>query len=163
MRSKVENHSLPSLFSRLQPLLVRAVQRIVGCRHTAEDLTQEAFLRVMGRDEHNAGYLFRTAQNLAFDHLRAQKVRQRYADSQQLHEEDDAIAGPEASAVTDELLARYLVALQALSERTQQVFLLSRLEGMTYQQIAKHLGVSVSTVEKDMMRALKICASCQSD
>jgi RNA polymerase sigma-70 factor (ECF subfamily) len=37
------------------------------------------------------------------------------------------------------------------------VFLLNRLDGMTYPAIAKALGVSVSTVEKDMIRALDLC------
>lgn len=161
MHTKVEPESLPALFTTLQPVLIRVVQRIVGCRDTAEDLTQEAFLRVIGRTEQSPGYLFRTAQNLAFDYLRAQKVRQRYADNQILDEEEEAIPGPENSALTDEALGQYLSVLEALPERTQQVFLLSRLDGMTYQEIARHLSISVSTVEKDMMRALKACAGCQ--
>lgn len=162
MHPKAESDPFPALFSRLYPRIVRLVQRIVGDRDTAEDLTQEAFMRVMHREERHPGYLFRTAQNLAFDHLRAQRVRQRYAEEQW---QADAEESPslEDEAAHSEALQRQLATLATLPERARRVFLLNRLDGLTYADIAQQLGVSVSTVEKDMIRVLKACSATRDE
>lgn len=52
--------------------------------------------------------------------------------------------------------------LRALPRRSQQVFLLSRLDGLSYANLAERLGVSLSTVEKDMLRVLQHCQRLES-
>ncbi|MGQ9370132.1 RNA polymerase sigma factor [Azospirillum sp. ST 5-10] len=149
--------ALAQLFAVERSRVVRLVGRMVGCRATAEDLAQDAFLRLWNRADPvvDAGYLFRTAQNLAIDHLRAQRAR---ADHGAVPEEvpDDGAPADHAVAAREELEA-LRDALSTLPERTQRVFLLNRLDGLTYAEIATALGVSVSTVEKDMIRALDRC------
>jgi RNA polymerase sigma-70 factor (ECF subfamily) len=51
-------------------------------------------------------------------------------------------------------MARVMRALNELPERTREIFVLQRLEQMTYPQIAEALAISVSTVEKHMIKAL---------
>ena len=48
-------------------------------------------------------------------------------------------------------------ALRSLPERTRQIFLLNRIHGRKYAEIAKAMGLSQSAVEKHMMRALEAC------
>lgn len=145
------------LFQREYGRVVRLVQRIVGCPSIAEDLAQEAFIRIMHRSELGASYLFRTAQNLAFDHLRAQKVRARYTEETQQEQGEPSQPSLDESMASSETLQRHLEALKSLPERTQRVFLLSRLDGKNYREIAQQLGVSISTVQKDMIKALQTC------
>mgnify|MGYP001809968525 CR=1 FL=1 len=66
-----------------------------------------------------------------------------------------APAPPERNAAAREEMGSLLDALRSLPERTQRAFLLNRLDGLTYAEIARTLGVSVSTVEKDIIRALQ--------
>jgi RNA polymerase sigma-19 factor, ECF subfamily len=47
--------------------------------------------------------------------------------------------------------------LSNLPQRSREVFLLSQLDGLTYSEIAQQLGISFSTVRKDMFSALKAC------
>lgn len=64
---------------------------------------------------------------------------------------------PDAAAVAREELRSLRAALRTLPRRARRVLLLNRLDGLSYAEIAHALGVSVSTVEKDMIRALEVC------
>lgn len=149
---------LLKLFLAERSRLVRAIGRIVGNRATAEDIAQDTYLRLQGQkvSVSDKGLLFRTARNLAIDHLRAGTVRATYAATAAREEASDEPQADEAMIAREEF-EEFLAALRTLPERTQRVFLLNRLDGMTYAGIAAHLGVSVSTVEKDMIRALELC------
>src|SRR5262245_50272136 len=72
---------LLQIFVAERSRVVALVRRIVGCRATAEDLAQETLLRLWGRPvgTEDRSLLFRTAQNLAIDHLRERRVRVEYA------------------------------------------------------------------------------------
>ena len=153
--------SLIEVFAAERARIVRWLRGITGSRETAEDLAHGAFLRLWDRpiDGDCRSLLFRTAHNLAIDHVRGQRVRTSYAADVSAQSARDAFPadGPDRSAAAREELAVLEAALASLPPRTRRVFLLNRLDGCTYDQIADHLGVSVSTVEKDMIRALKAC------
>lgn len=139
--------------------LSRLLRRMAGSAEAAEDIAHDAFLKLSGRNigEADIGLLVRTAQNLARDAKRAERVRAAYAGGIIPDEMTPrAIAPDEATAAKQELLELF-EALKTLPQRVQRVLLLSRLDEMTYPQIAKKLGVSVSTVEKDMVSALEFC------
>ncbi|MDR5860398.1 RNA polymerase sigma factor [Halomonas eurihalina] len=156
-------HSLLKMFLSERSRLVNRIKRIVHNDALAEDLAQETFLKLWRRPQGDdtRGLLYRTAQNLAFDYLRAQRVRQRYQQGGQNSEMDDTSPDPETVAETVERWESLVQALETLPSRAQRVFLLNRVDGETYAAIAKTLGVSVSTVEKDMMSAMRICREWQ--
>jgi RNA polymerase sigma-70 factor (ECF subfamily) len=138
----------------------RHVERRVGCPATAADLVQDLFVRLWRRPpqmpELTGGYLLRSARNIAVDHHRGSDTR--HASTGQLAEDLPAPGPtPEAALASAEQAARIRDALAALPERTRQAFLLNRTRGLSYAAIARAQGVSVSTVEKDMMRALAAC------
>lgn len=146
------------VFVRERQRIVHLVRRIVGCDSTAEDIAQDTYLRLKDRDlgEADLSLMFRTAQNLALDYLRARRVRSDHA-RQNLHETDLAASSPEQTADSRARLDGLLETLRALPPRTQRVFLMQRIDGWTYPQIGKALGVSTSTVEKEMMLAMHRC------
>jgi RNA polymerase sigma-70 factor (ECF subfamily) len=150
---------LARLFLAERGRIVQLIRRIVRCRTTAEDLAHDAFLKLWGRGvaEHDRSLLFRTAQNLAIDHVRAQRIRARHVAAVVAERVPAAEAPPAVAAAWREEVASLLEALHALPGRTQRIFLLNRLDGQTYSEIAHALGVSVSTVEKDVIRALDSC------
>ncbi len=145
------------VFVRERPRIVHLVRRIVGCDCTAEDIVQDTYLRLKDRQlgEADLSLVFRTAQNLALDHLRARRVRSEHA--RQSFHDGDAACTPEQTADSRARLEGLLHILRTLPPRTQRVFLMQRIDGWTYPQIGRALGVSTSTVEKEMMLAMHRC------
>ena len=137
----------------------RIVRRITGSPDSAEDLVQDAFVKLSGRNvgQADVGLVVRTAQNLARDAMRAERVRAAYADEIRPEQIAGAPAPPDEAAARRQEINDLFEALKSLPRRTQRVFLMSRLDEMSYPQIARELGVSLSTVEKDMASALEFC------
>ncbi|MCJ1886394.1 sigma-70 family RNA polymerase sigma factor [Pseudomonas sp. LA21] len=147
------------VFLSQRPRMEALVQRRVGCRATAADLVQELFLRFWKRPqapvEELGSYLLRSARNLAIDHLRGEDSRGRTLSA--LLPDDDAQPSPEQAVQARAELERIECALRQLPGRTRHIFLLSRVHGRTYGEIATAMELSRSAVEKHMMRALDAC------
>lgn len=126
----------------------------------ADDLVQDVFIRLARRGDVESiarieGYLFQTAANVLTDHARRNAARRR--DAHDVYE--DAEHGSEAISPERVLLGRERVrqlldALDTLPQRTRAIFVLHKFEGLRYADIAARFGVSVSSVEKHMMKAL---------
>jgi RNA polymerase sigma factor (sigma-70 family) len=155
-----EQEALKALASQFGPVLLHFFQRRVRDRSEAEDLTQEVFIRLLRRGDIAAledirGYLFETASSVLTD--RARKRRSHHSDD---HESfDPAVHGNEGFPsdhvlIGEETLTRATRALMELPERARTIFVLRRLEGLRYQDIAQRLGISLSLVEKQMARAV---------
>ncbi|MCI0993972.1 RNA polymerase sigma factor [Pseudomonas corrugata] len=146
--------------------LLRTLERMVNNPSTAEDLLQETYLRVsraLGERtvKHLEPFVFQTARNLARDHLRARRMQSRtVVDDVPLDVVHNVVApqsSAEDAAHAEQMLERLNISLQALSPRQQQIFILSRLHGHGYQDIAAELGVSLSTVQKELKLIMAIC------
>ncbi len=142
--------------SRMEAL----VSRRVGCRATAADLVQDLFLRFWRRPqvqvEELSTYLLRSARNMAIDHLRSETSRTR-SETGLLAEQLTEPSAPEIALDASYDLRQVDLALRALPERTRHIFLLNRVHGRTYGEIANAMQLSQSAVEKHMMRALDAC------
>ena len=145
--------SLELLYRSHYGWLLRQVRRRFG-RDLAEDLVQETYLRAssyQGQVVRNPrALLLQIATRAAIDRERRGTVRAPWHD---LSEDQARSEAEQASA-----LALKQVIL-SLPRHLQEVFLLSRFAGLTYEEIAAHLGISVKTVEWRMTKALKICAA----
>ncbi|MEQ6927298.1 sigma-70 family RNA polymerase sigma factor [Pseudomonas mosselii] len=155
-----------SVFLSQRLSLLRTLQRMVGNPSTAEDLLQETYLRVtraLGERpiEHLEPFVFQTARNLALDHLRARRVQARTlvddVPEQVLHNVASPSTSSEDAAHAEQLLKHLSVSLGQLSERQQRIFILSRLHGASYLEIADQLKVSASTVQKELKLIMAIC------
>ncbi|WP_338574124.1 sigma-70 family RNA polymerase sigma factor [Pseudomonas canadensis] len=128
----------------------------------AADVAHDTFVRILG-GRHAAqiveprDYLATIARGLVIDRYRRHAIEQAY--KQTLAERPEAIAiSEEDKAIIIETLVAVDKALSALGERARRIFMLSQIEGLTYQQIADQLQVSLTTVKKHMIRALTECA-----
>lgn len=126
----------------------------------AEELTQEVFCKILKRDdiahsEYTEPYIFTIAWSVLRDRSRRETVRHsnRHVAYDQEFEQENR-ESPELILNGDELYQRFLNVLNNLSPRVREVFVLSRYEGMSYAEIAKHCDISISGVEKHMMKAL---------
>lgn len=133
-------------------------------RDVAADLTQEALLRMMRYRDVPAAerryLLFHIARNLLSEHRRAQM---RHHASQ--HVSLDDVAPLQARQASVEAIVDARMAVERLVKRviTQLppkcalAFALNRVDGLSYPQIAKEMGISVKMVEKHISRALVAC------
>jgi RNA polymerase sigma-70 factor (ECF subfamily) len=123
-----------------------------------DDLVQEVFTRLLSLRDPAAvqdleRYIFVVAASVLSHQHRRRPPWQAVEDIEAFGPRDDLT--PERSLIGKEGVARVLAVLDGLPPRTRHVFLLHRFEEMTYQRIARELGVSVSAVEKHMMAALQ--------
>jgi RNA polymerase sigma factor (sigma-70 family) len=156
-----ESEQIALLSRQFRPALRRFFGKRVKEQHDVDDLVQDVFVRLVRKVQADgsqivAGYVFQTAQSVLNDWLRKRQVRQSAAHEQIEAElsnlEDDAT--PERVLVGKQSLASATAAVLELPEVTRTIFLLRRLEGMRYADIAKRLQMSVSTIEKHMARAV---------
>jgi len=140
-----------SFLERQAEPLTRRLERMVGSRETAEDLRQEALLRVWQHGPHDASeesraaWLWRTASNLAVDELRR---RERWA----WRELGDAPDGDPSGEDPDERLA-VRDALEQLSAHERFVLLLRFEAGLSHAEIGSLVGVSEEAARKRVDRA----------
>jgi RNA polymerase sigma factor (sigma-70 family) len=155
-----DHAALDALSRQYRAVLLRYFARRGVDPSDLEDLTQEVFTRLSARDhfiniERRDAYLFETAAHVAVDHHRRAAVRHR-----QFHDTyDDVLHGtrdfsPERVQAGREELDLVTVALRELPERTRHVFLLARLESLPYVQISQQLKISISAVEKHLVKAI---------
>lgn len=154
------------VFLAQRVVLLRTLQRMVSNHSTAEDLLQETYLRVTRAlserpIDHLEPFVYQTARNLALDHLRARRIHARtMIEDAPLAEVQNVVAQvstPEDATHAKRLLEGLSASLAQLSPRQQQIFTLSRLHGCSYVEIAEQLGVSASTVQKELKLVMAIC------
>jgi len=142
--------------------LVSFLHARLGNRQAAEDVAHDAYLRVLERTEtqhieHPRAFLYRTALNLVIDRHRRHLLRQSEPlDVLDLDERWHSPA-PALNMQLDQRLALMQKALDELSKPCRDSFLLRKLDGLSHQQIADHLGISRSLVEKHIVNAMKHC------
>jgi RNA polymerase sigma-70 factor (ECF subfamily) len=139
--------------------LVGFAESLLHSREAAEDLAQDVMLELWRRREQLVltdslrSYLLRAVRNRAFNELRRVKTAKR---KEPLVRDDEATPALGALRLEDEELdAAIAVAVDALQAPLRETFVMSRREGLKYQEIATRLGVSVKTVEARMGKALK--------
>lgn len=160
-RREPKGESLEEAIARYHPSVRRFVARRLRSPADVDDVTQEVLARMLRRAqsgpvENVEGYIFQVAAHLLAERGRMNTRR----GAAQAVELDPQLLGqgeeptPERILQGKQAFERALEALQELPERTRTVFMLNRFEDMTGVEIAKALGVSVSTVEKAIMRAI---------
>ena len=130
-----------------------------------DDIVQESLSRLVQAREVSPirsarALLFTTARNLALDAVRRQRV---VAFEPITDDTDPAVltdaADVVASVTKQQELELLTKAIQSLPERVRQIFTLRTAYGLTQRQIAEKLGVSESTVEKQMAAGIRQCAA----
>lgn len=162
--TRLDSRDIKRLFLAHRRELHAYLSRKVRDAEVAADLTQETFLRFAEHHRggsaaavvHERSYLYRTAHNLAIDHVRQQQ-RERIdtVEDDFLEQVPSAQPSPETMVAGRDELAVVRAALNELPERTRQVFALTRLHGLTYRQVAERLEISDSSVQKHLAKAIK--------
>ncbi len=156
------NAWLYQLFKLYHRDAVRLASRLVGNRESGEDVVQNAYLKLAGRQsatpvEHPRRYLFTATRHAAIDFTdRERREWLRRVDFESLDETSLADNSFERMEMQRDL-AKLAVYLNALPDACRQAFVMNKLQGYSHPEIANTLGVSVSMVEKHIVRALLHC------
>jgi RNA polymerase sigma factor (sigma-70 family) len=154
-------HAIHTLYEDHQPWLFQWLKRKMQCTEQAAEVTQDTYVRVLqtGHTPPNTegrAHLVQIAKGLMIDRFRRSAVERAYLESR-VNNAEFFHPSPEEEKLILEALIAVDTALSELNKRTRTVFLMSQLDGLTYSTIAQELGISFSTVRKDMFTALKAC------
>lgn len=135
---------LAELFGLYNNFLLRFLMKKLGSEQEAQDVAQEAYVKLLGLENKNVishvqTYLFRTANNIAIDRLRSRNrsVKRPVEDDKRLQH----IGG----------------IVENLPPRCRQAFFLYRFKGLSYKEIASRMQLTESIVRKYVMRAICYC------
>ena len=162
MPERAPSRQVERLYSDHHGWLRDWLRRKLGNAGDAADLAQDTFVRVLGRardlDEvrEPRAWLATIAHGLAVDHIRRRTLERACLDAIASLPESQA-PSPETRMLLIEAQVRIDAMLDGLSAKARSAFLLSRLDGLSYREIAKQLGVSLSSVEKYMASAIRHC------
>jgi RNA polymerase sigma factor (sigma-70 family) len=136
------------------------LRRRLPTEEDAEDVAQESLMRMLRYRESQPPQawkplLYRVASNAAVDHARS-RHNHRNSEHVSLDEADLVSQAPQPEQIAEREQALSLLggAILQLSPRCRQVFLLHRMEGLTYGEIGVRLGISESMVQKYISRAI---------
>ncbi len=125
----------------------------------AEDVVQELFSKLwinrkkLGSDINITAYLYSAVRNACLNHIKHEKVKESFQLNSIIPLPNDNYISNKIDA--DELNKLIQSSIFELPPERQKIFLLSREQGMKYQEIAEHLAISVKTVEAQMGSALR--------
>ena len=147
--------SLRQVFDTEESPLLRYAYGLVGQRETAEDLVQDAFLKLHAHWEevsHPRAWLFRCIRNLALNHIRDHK-RETPMDPDR--EWEGSTPNPEQALGRLEAIGTLQLLVAELQDDDRTLISLKYQEGLPYEQISQRTGLSVSNVGYKLHHALK--------
>lgn len=152
---------LAALYVTERHRLERQIGRRVGSMDTASDLVQDVFLRLWAKATRWTGdsgaYLNRCGRNAAIGHLRAERRRERLMGSLLPEQICGQVATPETILASRQDLLLIEQAVGMLPDRTRHIFLLNRIHGRSFSQIAGVMGISQRAVASHMLKAMLAC------
>ena len=154
------------LFNKHYADLCKRSYKILSDEHIVEDLVQEVFYEIWKKrakikiNTSIQAYLRRAARNKTLNYIRDQKIDFRSAPPKEdLKSTNIPVI---QTLMADDLQIEIDQAIDSLPEKCRLVFVLSRFEELTYQEIADQLGISIKTVENQISKALKSLRSALS-
>ncbi|MEQ1635525.1 MAG: RNA polymerase sigma factor [Methylococcales bacterium] len=155
------NLDISKLYQLYRKELLNHLAQMVKCPEIAQELVQESYI-ILTRTaanvaiEHPRGFLYRTANNLALDHLRHNKIVVRHLESVQ---QQEAKTFPSAESQISKAEWRSLLhqAIAELPPRCRDAFILHKINGLSYREVARLLDISESAVEKHIIKGLLHC------
>ncbi len=154
---------IDDLYRREMPPLRQYVRRVLRGSADADDITQEAFVRLwraleMREIRNPRAVLFKTARNLALNHIRNARVRN--SDAARAGADDSLnrqIKTAEEEMIASEEAAACRVLMEALPLRCREAFVLRVVDELSYKEMAKEMHLSVSTIEKHIGKGKQLC------
>jgi len=160
-----KSDGLLEVFTALRGRIAGVVLRIAPPQEV-EDIVQETYVRVCQSKNRDAirkpqSFLFRTAQNLALDHMKRAE-RRLTSNSDQLDEVDFTNNGQPIDTTfeqvaSDEKFVQFCEAVRRLPQQCRRAFVLKKVYGRSQREIAQEMNISENVVENYIALGMKRC------
>ena len=155
-----DERAFEELVETYRERVYRVAWRVVRDDEVAEDVAQEAFIRVfrhVGRFQERSSlytWIYRITVNIALNRLRRDRFRHMVPMGELQWEDHRPDADPSHAAMSSELAARVDEAVRALPDKQRAVFTLRFFEGMSHKEIADAVGCSEGTSKANYFHAV---------
>ena len=157
-----DQNAFDEMYERYFISLLNAAYKRLQSKEDALEIVQDLFVQLYFKRRqidhtHNVGgYLQTMLKNKIIDRFREQLVRKKHIYQLQQMKPEIEPEAPEATMDVKMLEQKIHAVIEQLPDKCREVFLLSRFDHLSHQAIADKLNISVSTVEKHIVKALKI-------
>ncbi len=156
MNKGISEAEFVGLFNKYFKVLKNYIYYKTGDTELSEDIVQDAFLKLWEKKGEIRGttaiqLLYTISGNLCKNRFEHQQVVLKFANA---YQHNGNHSSPEFEMELKEFDKKLQATLSALSEKSRVVFLMNRIDGLTYNQIAENLDITVKAVEKRMKKAL---------
>ena len=164
---KEDEKTLKSLFDKYYTCLLLYANSIINNIDTSKDIVQDIFLKLWEKHKDFTikssvkSYLYTAVRNSCLDYFKHQQVEKIYIDHSLIEMKEieldyyDKLFPTPNEDKTEIYLKEINLAIESLPEQCKKIFKLSRFEGMKNYAVAKHLNLSIRTVDTQIYRALK--------
>ena len=162
-RSQDYDSVVTPAFVKHQSFLKRFLTRFLPCSHDIEDVVQDSYLKALCAEKNQEihspkAFLFRIARNEALKELRKKSRRiTDYIEELDIPEASTSDTSVEDSSIAKQRLGLFCQSALEMTPKCRKAFLMCKVYGFSYKEIASRLGISVSGVEKHVARGLEIC------
>ncbi len=152
------------IYHRFKGVLYAHAYKMLSDREEVRDLIQEVFVALWSKKDslfikNISAYLYSSVRNRVIDRMSRQKSKNKYLDSMAFYVEHYSYQVPDRILYEKELRALIEAEVEALPERMRLIFQMSRKEHLSHKEISEKLGLSETTVRKQVNNALKILRS----
>lgn len=153
----MQKSDFKELIHKYSDVVLRTASRVLGSTQQAQDVHQEVFLEIWRRlDSYNGqtnwdAYLYRTTVRRAIHIAKKSRIEQSF----EIPEIVSQTNNPDGEMRASELQQKLAVCIARLSKRQAEVFVLSRMEGLSTEKIADMFGCSQKTIRVHLHRAMK--------
>ncbi|NMX60664.1 sigma-70 family RNA polymerase sigma factor [Pseudomonas sp. WS 5111] len=161
-----EAATLEALYRGYHGWLLSWLRRRVNCSQHAADVAHDTFIRLLSASPYVAprepqAYLATVARRLLMDSNRRRRLERAYQEElERCAQYLEQAPSPEQILQAVQVLEAIDRALARMKPRIRETFILRHLDGLDQAQIAERLGVSVRTVQQDLVEALLACDAC---
>lgn len=154
-----DERAFKTLFQKYYSAMCHFAHQFLKDHEMAEETVQDMFVRIWEKrstlniETSVKHYFFRSIRNQCLNQIQHQKIKKQYASRimESSHQEID----PDQYYMEVNLLQRIEKSIDSLPAKRQEIFRLSREQGLKYKEIAEELNISIKTVEAQMGLALK--------
>lgn len=160
-----ETGAFDELYLRYRELLTSVAERMVTSRQLAEDIVQEIFLSLFDRRQRIEiqvslkAYLMKSMKFKILNEFRSSGVRNAYRKQVNAHRSMFSGHHCHYHCELKDLTSNIELSISMLPDKCRTAFLLSRNEDLSYKDISGFMGISISTVEKHISKALRLLKS----